>query len=137
MRRALVGIVPNELLNRKQKAFVPQERQKDSLIESTNLLEMDQHIVSCSNGIIDTERFVEALRKARHNEAIPIGRLRRTLTLESWLHHLTIHGVVTNPTPTTNPDYYSHYSKRSEKSLCMSLDTRDHPVPAQPKSSAS
>ncbi len=137
MRRALVGIVPNELLNRKQKAFVPQEAQEDSVIESPNLFEMHQHIVSGSIGIIDTERFVEALRKARHNEAIPIGWLRHTLTLESWLHHLTIHGVVTDPTPTTNPDYYSHHSKRSEKSLCMSLDTREHPVPAQPNSSAS
>ena len=31
MKRALVGIVPDELLNRRRKTFVPPERTKDSL----------------------------------------------------------------------------------------------------------
>ena len=40
MKRALVGIVPNELLNRRRKAFVPQEPKKDQLDGMAQLGEM-------------------------------------------------------------------------------------------------
>ena len=95
MKRALVGIVPDELLNRRRKEFVPPEPTKGSSTEWPSLMEMGQHIIGSSLGIIDLDRFAEALQKAQGHED-PIGRLRRTATLESWLRHLATQGVLTN-----------------------------------------
>ncbi len=122
MKRALVGIVPDELLKRRRRAFVPPEPKKDTSTEWLCLIEIGQEIVGSSLGIIQSNRFLEELRKAQRNEAVPINSLKRTLTLESWLRHLTIYGVLTNPTPTKS---------------YVSLKTRERPVPAQSTSSAS
>jgi asparagine synthase (glutamine-hydrolysing) len=88
MKRALVGIVPNELLNRRRKTFVPPEPAKDTSTEWPSQLEVGLQIAGGSAGIIDPDRFGEALRKARRDEIAPIESLKRTLTLESWLRHL-------------------------------------------------
>ena len=139
IKRALAGIVPGELLSRRRKPFVPPEPRKDSSAEWSSLVlaEIGEQIVGNSVGIVESNRFLGALRKARRNEDAPINSLKRTLTLESWLRHLTIYGVLTNSTPTKSPDYYSRHSEQSEESLCVSLETRKRPVSAQPKSSAS
>jgi len=99
MKRALVGIVPDELLNRRRKTFVPPEQKKDSSTEWPSLMDIGQHIIAGSVGIIDPDRFANALQKAQCNEVVPIGSLRQTLTLESWLRHLTTQGALANPTP--------------------------------------
>src|SRR5208282_4951014 len=69
MKRALVGIVPNELLNRRRRAFVPPEPKKDSSTEWPSLVEIGQYT---------------------------IGSLKRTLTLASWLSHLATYGILAN-----------------------------------------
>jgi asparagine synthase (glutamine-hydrolysing) len=99
MKRALVGIVPDELLNRRRKAFAPPEPRKDSSTELPSMVEIGQHIRSNSIGIVDGDRFAEALQKARRKEDFAIGSLKRAVTLESWLRHLTIQGVLTDSTP--------------------------------------
>jgi len=96
--------------------------------DSTNwptLLEMGQHFVSTSIGIIDSDRFTESLRKAPHDEEVPLDILRRTLELESWLRHLTIQGVLTNSTPTKRQDY------------SLSMEAKELQTRAQRNSSAS
>ncbi len=105
MKRALVGIVPDEVLNRRRKAFVAQEPKKDSATEWPSLAELGQHLVGSSVGIINPNRLLEALQKAARNEEVPIGALRNTLTLESWLRHLAIHGALTTSMPTKRADY--------------------------------
>jgi asparagine synthase (glutamine-hydrolysing) len=107
MKRALVGIVPDKVLNRKKKEAVPQESPKGSPKEPPYLPEIGQHIVSSAIGIVDPDRFAEALQKARRNEDVPIGSLNRTLTLESWLRHLTLQGVLTNSVSTKRQEYSS------------------------------
>ena len=107
MKRALVGIVPDEILNRKKKEAVPQESPKGSPKELPHLPEIGQHIVSGAIGIVDLDRFAEALQKLRRNEDVPIGSLNRTLTLESWLRHLTLQGVLTNSVSTKRQEYSS------------------------------
>jgi asparagine synthetase B (glutamine-hydrolysing) len=125
MKRALVGIVPDEVLNRKKKEAVPQESPKGSPKEPPHLPEIGQHIASGAIGIVDSDRFAEALQKARRNEDVPIGSLNRTLTLESWLRHLTLQGVLTNSVSTKRQEYSS------------SLEAKELQSPAQPKSLAS
>lgn len=107
MKRALVGIVPDELLNRRRKAFVPPDLPKDSSTEWPSLVEVGSRIVGSSTTFIDPDRFLKALQKARGDEEAPIDMLRSALTLEFWLHHLTVHGVLTNSTSTKRQGYSS------------------------------
>jgi len=125
MKRALVGIVPDELLNRRRKVFVPQEPKKDGLREWPSLVATGQQLVCSSVGIIEPTRFLEALQKARRNENVPLSSLRKTLMLESWLHHLTVHRVLTN----------SMHAKRQGYSPGHAPEKLS--APAQPNSSAS
>ena len=125
MRRALVGIVPDELLNRKRRVFVRQEPAKRASTEWPSLTEIGHLMVSRSLKIIDSDRFGEALEKARRNEDVPIRSLNRTLTLESWLRHLTLQGVLMSSVSTRRQEYAS------------SLEAKELQLPTQPKSLAS
>jgi asparagine synthase (glutamine-hydrolysing) len=125
MKRALVGIVPDELLKRRRKTFVPPEPKQGSSPECPSLVEIGQHIIGSSLGIINPDRFGEALQKVHRNKDVPIGSLKHTLTLESWLRHITFQGVLKNPALTKRQDYSS------------ALATKDPQVPAQPTSLAS
>src|SRR5208337_4130208 len=53
MRRALIGIVPDELLNRKRKAFVTRGPRVGIAAEWPHLLELGQHLLMSSLGIAD------------------------------------------------------------------------------------
>jgi len=97
MKRALVGIVPDELLKRRRKAFVSQESQKDDSAEWARLVEMSHELVANGWGIIDSGRFVEALQKAVWNEETATGSLIRTVMMLAWLRHLSMREVLTGP----------------------------------------
>jgi len=129
MKRALIGIVPDELLNRRRKAPVQQESTqespKDSATEWSSLLELGPHTICSSMKFIDPDRLGEALQKAQHNQDIFICCLMRTLRLEFWLRHLVIQGVLANP---MSPKSHDHFS---------SLEAQKLHAPIQPKNSAS
>src|SRR3984957_18478512 len=63
MRRALVGIVPDEILNKKGKSFVARSPLAAIKNDWTNLMEATQNMVSSSIGVVDSERISEALHK--------------------------------------------------------------------------
>lgn len=94
MRRALVGTVPKEVLNRKRKAYVTRaplaaiSRDWDALMELTN------RMVSASLGIVDAKLFRGALEAARRQGNVPLLPLMRTLGVEAWLRNLQDHGLV-------------------------------------------
>jgi hypothetical protein len=94
----LVDIVPTEILSRKQRVSIQRgSKQEPPGSTSTKWLEQvekGQEMISSSIGIIDSTRLVEALHRARRGQYIPINILRRTLMLESWLRHLTVHKVL-------------------------------------------
>lgn len=95
MRRALVGIVPDELLNKRRRPVVPRETATMSSTERADWSGIcDHHMVSSSVGIIDPYRFGEALRRARGFEQVHIYSLIRTQTIEGWLRHLVRRGVL-------------------------------------------
>jgi asparagine synthase (glutamine-hydrolysing) len=106
MRRALVGVVPDELRNRRRKAFVPPELPRDSSVGRASLVEIGQHIVSSYIRIVDSDRLLTALEKSRQKD-VPEENLMRTLTLEFWLRHLSSQGVLTNSAPARSQDYSS------------------------------
>jgi asparagine synthase (glutamine-hydrolysing) len=94
MRRALVGIVPDEILNRKTKAFVARSPMVAISNDWVHFAEMTQNMLSSSLGIVDPERISEALQKVRRGEEVPIVTLMRTLSLEGWLKDLPALGII-------------------------------------------
>lgn len=98
MKRALVGIVPHELLKRRRTGFVPHKFRREASAELPSSDQIGQHIVSGSIGIINPIRFLEELQKARQGAVLDVNLLMRTLTLESWLRHLTVQGLLANAT---------------------------------------
>lgn len=94
MRRALVGIVPEELLNRKRKAYIARAPLAALSTEWTHFSEMSKNMVSSSLGIVEAEMFLEALQKARDGKEAPIVPLTRTLGIERWLRRATHRSVI-------------------------------------------
>ncbi len=88
MRRALVGIVPDEILNRKRKAFVSRGHRVAIASQWARLIETSQNMVSSSRGILDTASYCEALEKARSGKEVPIVPLLRAIGIEMWLRNL-------------------------------------------------
>ena len=88
MRRALVGIVPDEILNRKTKGFVSRSPLVAISKDWISFVEMTQHMVTSSLGLVDSERISDVLQKARHGEEVRVIPLMRTIHLEGWLRSL-------------------------------------------------
>ena len=89
MRRALVNIVPDELLNRRRKAYVARAPIAAISTEWSSLVETSQHMLMSSLGVVDAMRFGEALHKARQGVEVPVVALMRTFGIEIWLRNLT------------------------------------------------
>jgi asparagine synthase (glutamine-hydrolysing) len=94
MRRALAGIVPEEILNRKRKAFVSRAPiaaiEKQYSIHSSGRAGM----MSASLGFVDSERFYKELEIVHRSQAMPSIALLRTLGVEEWLVSLREHGML-------------------------------------------
>jgi asparagine synthase (glutamine-hydrolysing) len=104
MRRALVGIVPNQLLNRRRRAFLPPRPTTSKSAEWPSLAEIGKRIVSAHIGIVDPNRFLDAMKAARNNPEVPGSALISTLTLEFWLRHLITHRVLSHSDAVTGQD---------------------------------
>jgi asparagine synthase (glutamine-hydrolysing) len=94
MRRALVEIVPDELLNRKRKAYVARGPMAAISREWATLELLSQNMVSSSLGIVYPKEFSETLQKARQGREVPLVLLLRTVAIESWLSHLNNCGIL-------------------------------------------
>jgi asparagine synthase (glutamine-hydrolysing) len=96
MRRALINIVPDELLNRKRKGFVTRGPRVAVSAEWPELLEAGRYMVMGSFGIADPVLFMKALQKTRQGADVPIVTLLRTLGIEVWLRNLTNRHVLSD-----------------------------------------
>jgi asparagine synthase (glutamine-hydrolysing) len=97
MRRALRGIVPAEILDRRRKAYVARSPVMTVLNEWTSLIARRPQLLSSLLGFVDTEGLGEAAQSARRGQQVSIVTVMRTLQFESWLR--TIAGRVLTPTP--------------------------------------
>jgi len=93
MRRALVGIVPDEILNRKRKAFVVREP-IEVVSREWSTLETGQDMVTSSLSIVDPKAFAEILRGVRNGMDVSIAALVRTVTIELWLRTAQEQGML-------------------------------------------
>jgi asparagine synthase (glutamine-hydrolysing) len=94
MRRALVGIVPEEVLERKRKAFVARAPMAAISNEWASLVEISRNMVSASLGVVNQESFSQSLQKARNGQAVPLVPLMRTVYLEFWLRSVSHFGIL-------------------------------------------
>lgn len=85
MRRALASIVPGELLNRNRKAYVARAPMAGIAAEWASLVEISHNMAGSSLGIVEADRFLESIQKARNGQEIPMVALMRTLGVECWL----------------------------------------------------
>jgi asparagine synthase (glutamine-hydrolysing) len=93
MRRALVGIVPNEVLNRKRKAFAARAPVVAISGEWARLTEISHCMVGASLGVVNQVSFSQYLQKVRQGQVVPLVPLMRTLYLELWLRNLVQSGI--------------------------------------------
>jgi asparagine synthase (glutamine-hydrolysing) len=91
MRRALAGIVPDAILQRRRKAFVSRTS-LDGL--TANWPNFVSEMVSGKIGLLDSQRFGEVIRDVRCGKEVSIVALMRTLSLEFWLRQLLDLGVI-------------------------------------------
>lgn len=86
MRRALKSLVPQEILQRKRKAFVAQDPLDYFRTESRSLSAMANGRLAA---FVYRSRLQQAIKGAEEGQATPVIQLVRTLNLAAWLTHLT------------------------------------------------
>lgn len=85
MRRALAGIVPDEILHRRRKAYMSRTPLAAISQNWESFAGLSTNMVTASLGIVNARSFTESLEKARQGKEVPIVSLMRTLDLEIWL----------------------------------------------------
>ena len=96
MRRALKGIIPDQIVERRRKAFVshgPITHLRGSQQKIETVLGDSQ---LAQRGLIDASECIEALRREIAGEVKWVGHLTRTIEAEMWLRRLTTGPVVSN-----------------------------------------
>jgi asparagine synthase (glutamine-hydrolysing) len=89
MRRALAGIVPEEILNRKRKAFVTRSPMTALGPEVSSIFHSGRGMHLGSLGVVDSRRFLDILSQARQGREVPLVTIMRTVALEDWLEGLS------------------------------------------------
>lgn len=99
-RRALAGLAPAEVLERRTKQFAA----RTPVIAIGNrwkeLEAMFNQPLSFTLGYVDASRFLSAVRAAMNGSGIHIIRTVRTISLELWLQDVVARGLVALPWPT-------------------------------------
>lgn len=94
MRRALVGIVPTEILERRRKAFVARRPRAAISSEWESLSALTQSMSSATLGFVEQKSFIEFLRAATNDKGVPLVLLMRTIFLEVWLQKQLKQGIL-------------------------------------------
>lgn len=87
MRRALAGIVPDELIHRKRKAFVIRGPLKAITSQFASLAEMTKEMVGRSLGIVDSPGLAVTLNEVRSGGVVAVPSLMRVFGIERWLRN--------------------------------------------------
>jgi asparagine synthase (glutamine-hydrolysing) len=96
MRRALTGIVPPEILDRKRKAYIVRASIVALSAGWDAVAALSRNMVGNSLGIFDEKLFAETLEKACCGEEVQMTTVIRTLGVESWFRNLRKSRVVTD-----------------------------------------
>ena len=94
MRRSLAGIVPDEILHRKRKAYVTRAPRAAIAAHWLDLQSLTHGMLAESLGIVSAAAFRRALDEIRHGKELSIVPIHRMLLLECWLRNLLQWGVL-------------------------------------------
>lgn len=94
MRRALLGVVPDEILHRKRKAYIARGPRAEILADWTRYADGAHRMMCASLGFVETQRFLDALQRAHQGREVSMVTLMRTLSLELWLRCLSRHRIL-------------------------------------------
>jgi asparagine synthase (glutamine-hydrolysing) len=94
MRRALSGIVPYELLNRKRKAFVIRGPLAALSARHAELVSMTQEMISSSVGIVNSSALAAVLSEARGRGLASVTSVFRVFAIERWFRNAAHWGVL-------------------------------------------
>jgi asparagine synthase (glutamine-hydrolysing) len=101
LRRALAGIVPDEILNRKRKAYVVRSALV-AVSSGWDRLAATRHtMISSALGIVDQAKVLEALETTKRGHEVQIVILLRTIAIEAWLRALDSRGLLYSRAQTT------------------------------------
>lgn len=89
MRRALRGIVPEDVLNRRRKAYVIRAPLRTIAKHSAALERLADGMVCSRLGIMSRPAYLTALRQVGRDHVVPLVQLIRTVNLECWLRGVT------------------------------------------------
>jgi asparagine synthase (glutamine-hydrolysing) len=88
MRRALSGVVPEDVLKRKRKAFVIRGPLVAISSQFGKLEAMTQEMISSSLDIVHPRALVAALQEARAGGSVVLTSLFRVFAIERWLQNV-------------------------------------------------
>ena len=108
MRRALSGIVPDEVLHRKRKAFVVRNPTVAMPARWDHLRQQDPQMLTDRLGFVDFGGVERILETAKNGKEIPVTALMRILLVETWLRHADAWCVVDLQVG-ANPSANTHY----------------------------
>jgi asparagine synthase (glutamine-hydrolysing) len=91
MRRALAGVVPDAILDRRRKGFVSRSPAVGLAANWPDFVEITREMRSGILGVVDPEKFVEAARAACDGKEAPLVPIMRTLVVEFWLRGIAHH----------------------------------------------
>ena len=94
MRQSLAGIVPQEILDRKRKAYITLAPRAALASLWPNVLRTTTNMLSESLGLVSSHVFRQSLENLRDGIPAAIVPLFRTLALECWLRNLANRSVV-------------------------------------------
>jgi asparagine synthase (glutamine-hydrolysing) len=97
LRRALTGIVPAQILERRRKAYAVRGPRIALFKEWEHLSCLCHNMMCMKSGIVDESLFRDALIDIQNSDQIPLAPLARVIVLEAWLRHLITQGVLTEP----------------------------------------
>ncbi len=97
MRRALAGIVPSEILNRKRKAFVVRSVVSAVAAEWSNLVVLTDAMAGSLPGIVHPKAVVKALQRARSGREMPQIGMINMFRIHSWVQQLQDWNVLRSP----------------------------------------
>jgi len=93
MKRALHGIVPDKILNRKRKDSGSRWIKSD--VPQIKLVsDVGNGFISSVLGIVNYDALVQALKESCFGQNAHIRDIPRTMLLEAWLRHLSVQRVL-------------------------------------------
>ena len=88
LRRAMAGTVPDEILNRRRKAFVLRRLTTAISAAIQGVAESGGALLCADLGIIEPAPLLDTMRAAARGENVPLVPVARILDLERWLRSL-------------------------------------------------